>query len=222
MPAPMSRWRPRRAGRSVGRVNRVVASIVGTGTIVIVLSACASSPQPAVTRLPPGFGDAITASTASPPAPSVIPAAPSPTPAPVSSSAAQAPDRDVVTCAEGESRSISGSEQNVRVEGPCAQLSISGSGMTVDASTARVGSLAVAGDRVSVDAADITTLSVQGNDGLIRSAGAIGSVDLSGDRTRVTAVGSISSVAVRGQENSVTAGGGIGDSMVQGRDNQVG
>jgi hypothetical protein len=127
-----------------------------------------------------------------------------------------------VTCADGESTSISGSERTVRVTGSCAELSISGSAMTIDASTAQIGTLAIAGDRVRVDAAVITAVSVQGNDGTLTSATSIGRVDLSGDRTQVSAAGTISSVAIRGQNNSVRAGGGIGDSTIEGRDNQVG
>ena len=114
------------------------------------------------------------------------------------------------------------SETTGRVEGSCATQSVSGSALTVDATAARIGSLVIAGDRVRVDAAEIGTISVQGNDGAISSAGSIGSVDLSGDRTRVTAVGAISSVAVRGQNNTVTAGGGVGDRLGEGRANQIG
>ncbi|MDQ1076751.1 hypothetical protein QE406_002997 [Microbacterium testaceum] len=171
------------------------------------------------------------------PSPSVVPASPSftaSTPVPAESASSNngtgngdtgnggTTDGDGVTCADGESASISGSEKTVRVEGACAALSVSGSALTVDATAARIGSLMIAGDRVRVDAAEIGAVSVQGNDGAISSAGAIGSVDLSGDRTRVTAGGAISSVAVRGQNNTVTAGGGVGDRVVEGRDNQIG
>lgn len=212
------------ARRTVGLVNRSVASVLLTGTLAVVLVACAFSPQPTVTRLPPGLTDASSAPAVSASAPSVVPAAPSSTSAPVAStpSGEQPSVGDVVTCAEGDSRSITGSEQTVRVEGSCAQLAVSGSGMMVDATAARIGSLSISGDRVTVDAADVTALSVQGNDGSVTSAASIGSVDLSGDRTRVSAGGAISSVAIRGQDNVVRADGGIGDTTIEGRDNQVG
>lgn len=215
---------------TVDRRARARSVALAAGVLLVALVGCAVSPQPAVTRLPPGMGDAGTQPTATVPSPSVVPASPSSASTrPVSSAPPSSNDTvnggadgGPVTCAEGESGSISGSEQTVRVEGACAQLTVSGSALTIDAGAARIGSLVIAGDRVRVDAAEITTLSVQGNDGSISAAGSIGSVDLSGDRTRVIAGGAISSVAVRGQNNTVSAGGGVGERVVEGRDNQVG
>jgi len=201
---------------------RVLSAALGAGVLAVALSACSLSPQPTVTRLPPAAGGASDAPTFVVPAPSVVPATPTSTPSAPGVENAGSTDDNLVTCADGEPTSISGSEQTVRVTGSCAQLSVSGSAITIDAATAQIGTLSIAGDRVRVDAASITALSVQGNDGVIASAAAIGSVDLSGDRTQVSAGGAISSVAVRGQNNSVRAGDGIGDSTIEGRDNQVG
>lgn len=164
---------------------------------------------------------ASAAPTAVVPSASVVPATPSSVPSASEPADAERTDGDALTCADGESKSISGSEQTVRLTGSCAQVSIFGSALTVDATTAQIGTLAIAGDRVRVDAAEITTLSVQGNDGVLSSAGSIGSVDLSGDRTQITVAGTIASVAIRGQNNTVRAGGGIGDRTIEGRDNQV-
>ncbi|MDF2993046.1 MAG: hypothetical protein K0S37_3560 [Microbacterium sp.] len=211
-------------GRSVVGVNRVVIAALGVGALAMVLSACAFAPQPTVTRLPPGIVDASPTPVVTATAPSVVPVEPPATssPAPSATSGGNASDGDLVTCAEGESRSISGSERAVRVEGSCAQLSVSGNALTIDATAASIQTLSIAGDRVRVDAAAITALSVQGNDASVTSAAAIGSIDLSGDRTQVTAVGAIASVAIRGQDNVVRAGGGVGDTTIEGRDNQVG
>lgn len=106
--------------------------------------------------------------------------------------------------------------------GTCAELSVSGSALTVQAGAASIGTLRVAGDRVTVVAAAIDSVVVQGNDGAISSGGTIGSVDLSGDRTKITARGVVSSVVIRGQDNVIEAGGGVGHTTVEGRGNQIG
>jgi len=218
-------WRPRSLRPTVGEVNRcgrVVGAVFGAGLLAVALASCSLAPQPTVTRLPPAPVGASSIPTVTVPAPSVVPVTPSSVPSTSASADVGGTSGEPLTCADGESKTISGSEQIVRVTGSCAELSVSGSAMTVDATAASIGTLSVAGDRVRVDAASITVLSVQGNDGVLTSAASIGSVDLRGDRTQVTVAGTISSVAIRGQDNTVRAGGGVGDRTIEGRDNQVG
>ncbi|MCX8573106.1 hypothetical protein, partial [Aminobacter sp. MET-1] len=90
----------------------------------------------------------------------------------------------------------SGAEQSVRIVGTCAELTVSGSALTVDASGASIGTLRISGDRARIDAGSIDALILQGNDGSVRSSGAIGSADLSGDRSSIQAGGAISAVTV--------------------------
>lgn len=209
---------------------RFAAAATGALLAGLVVTACTAQPQPVETRLPPGYGASASPPAASVPSPSVVTTSPAPgvetTPAP-GVTAAPAPssptdDAGALTCADGESRSISGAEQTVRLSGTCGEVTVSGSALTVDASGATIGTLRISGDRARVTAKGIDTLVVQGNDGSVASAGAIGRVDLSGDRSTVEAVGSIDTVTVRGQDNVVRAAGGVGSSTVEGRGNQVG
>ncbi len=207
-------------------------ALAGAGALltVLVVASCAAQPQPVETRLPPGYGASSAPSAASVPSPSVVTTSPAPdaqpTPAPiVTVSAAPSSPGDeagALTCADGGSQSISGAEQTVRLTGTCGEVTVSGSALTVDASGATIGTLRISGDRARVTAAGVDALVVQGNDGSVGSAGAIGSVDLSGDRTTVEAAGAIATVAVRGQDNVVRADGGVGSSTVEGRGNTVG
>lgn len=131
-------------------------------------------------------------------------------------------DASVTACGDGGTASITGAERSVRVEGTCAQVTVSGSALTVDATAATIGALAMSGDRLRVTAAGVDTATIQGNDTALAVAGALGRLDLSGDRATVSAGGAVGSLLVRGQDNAVTAGGGIGDSTVEGRGNRVG
>lgn len=206
-------------------------ALAGAGALltVLVVTSCAAQPQPVETRLPPGYGASSAPSAASVPSPSVVTTSPAPdaqpTPAPivtVSAAPSSPGEAGALTCADGGSQSISGAEQTVRLTGTCGEVTVSGSALTVDASGATIGTLRISGDRARVTAAGIDALVVQGNDGSVGSAGAIGSVELSGDRTTVEAAGAIATVAVRGQDNVVRADGGVGSSTVEGRGNTVG
>lgn len=203
-------------------LHRSVPAALGVLALAGVLSACSMTPEPVETRLPPERAASSAPSSAAVPSPSVVTIFP----APVSTGAPSGPPAnasgDTVSCGDGGTQSVSGSEQTVRVVGTCAELTVSGSALTVDASAASIGTLRISGDRARVDAAAIDALVVQGNDGSVHSAGAIGSVDVSGDRSTVDAKGAVSSVTVRGQDNVVRASGGVGTQTVEGRGNQIG
>ncbi|MDQ1174045.1 hypothetical protein QE430_002352 [Microbacterium testaceum] len=207
---------------------RTPAVLTGALVLAAVLAACAPVPQPVETRLPPGMSASAPAPTptVSVPSPSVVTLSPAPSasvaPAPTTAPFVPSDDPGALSCGDGGSQSVSGAEQTVRIVGTCAELDVSGSALTVDASGATVQTLRVSGDRARVTVASVDSLVVQGNDGSVTSAGAIGSADLSGDRTTVQSGGTISSVTVRGQDNVVRADGGVGSTTVEGRGNQVG
>lgn len=225
-------WRPQPRSPYRGCVSsrRIAAAAAGALVVCGVLTACAMQPQPVETRLPPGYDASSASPTASVPSPTVVTLSPTPdadaTSAPlvtvVPSPSTPGVDPGALSCGDGGSQSVSGAEQSVRVTGTCAELTVSGSAVTVDASGATIGTLRVSGDRARVVAAEIDMLVVQGNDGSVESSGGVGSVDLSGDRTTVQAAGAIAAVTVRGQDNVVRAPGGVGTTTVEGRGNQIG
>jgi hypothetical protein len=126
-----------------------------------------------------------------------------------------------VSCGDGQAQSLSGSEQTFTVVGTCTELTVSGSALTVDATDATIGTLRLSGDRLSVTAAAVDTLTVQGNDDSVTSSAAMSSVDVSGDRATIQADGAIAAVVVRGQDNIVQSGLGVGSATVEGRGNQI-
>lgn len=209
----------------MSRVNRrSVSAAAGAVVLVLSLAGCALQPTPVETRLPPGAVVTSAPPTAAAPSPTVVtlPPTTAPTVAPAPDPSTPATDLDALSCGDGGSQNVSGAEQTVRVVGTCAELTVSGSALTVDAAGATIRSLRVSGDRVRVSVSAIDALVVQGNDAAVSSGGAIGSVDLSGDRTTVDAGGAVSSVTVRGQDNIVRAGGGVGQTTIEGRGNQIG
>lgn len=203
---------------------RLTATVAGLLLGLALLVGCGLASQPVVTRLPPAPSTSstpLTTPTATPSATPPVSVPLSPTP---STPVATTPpgDASVIACGGGGTASITGAERSVRVEGTCAQLTVSGSALTVDATAATIGALAMSGDRLRVTAAGVDTATIQGNDTALAVAGTLGRLDLSGDRATVSAGGAVDSVLVRGQDNAVTAGGGIGDSTVEGRGNRVG
>ncbi|MFG6278249.1 DUF3060 domain-containing protein [Microbacterium sp. 5K110] len=207
----------------MNRRARLAASVIGVLVGVSVLVGCGLAPQPVITRLPPPATSGTSSSAV--PTPSNTPsveAAPSTAPSRSPDSARGAADGALTDCGDGGTASVNGGERAVRVEGTCAQLTVSGSALTVDASGATIGVLTLAGDRIRVVAASIDSATSQGNDSALAVAGAVGRLDLSGDRATVTVGGAISSLLVRGQDNTVTAAGGIGESAVEGRGNRIG
>lgn len=203
-------------------IRRLFPAATGVIALVAVLSACAPTPEPVETRLPPGLSASSAPPTAAAPSPSIVTVSPAPVTSATPSAPATGADDGVLSCGDGGSQTVSGAEQTFRVTGTCAELAVSGSALTVDASSARIGTLRISGDRARVDATAIDTLVLQGNDGSVTSAGAIGSADVSGDRASITAGGAISSVTARGQDNVVRATGGVGAVTVEGRGNQIG
>lgn len=208
--------------------SRFSASAFGALVSALLLAGCAFGPQPVVTRLPPPAASTTAAPATTAPTPSGVPSAPSaaptgPSTAPVPSTPGVAPGAgDVVSCGDGGSETISGNERTVRVEGRCAELTVGGTALTIDAGTATIGILSLAGDRLRLSAVAIDSATVQGNDSGLTVAQSLGRVELSGDRSTVTAGGTLGALVVRGQDNVVTAGGGIGESTVEGRGNRIG
>ncbi|MDQ1110591.1 hypothetical protein QE418_000039 [Microbacterium testaceum] len=203
-------------------LHRLAPAAIGVVGLAIALSACSLTPEPVETRLPPGFAVSSPPPAAAVPSPSVVTASPVPAQTGVSTSPPGDAPADALSCGDGGSQSVSGAEQTVRIVGTCSELTVSGSALSIDASAASIRTLRISGDRARVDAAAIDVLVLQGNDGSVRAAGAIGSIDLSGDRSTVDAGGAVSSVTVRGQDNVIRATGGVGAQTVEGRGNQIG
>lgn len=196
---------------------RLVTALVGAVSLAAAVSGCALVPRPVETRLPPG------APAAASPTPSAEIPAPSrtATASPQVTGAAPTTLDGTVSCGDGGSESLSGSEQAFRLVGTCAEVTVSGSALTVDATGATIGTLRLSGDRLRVTTAAVDALTVQGNDDSVTSSAAMTSADVSGDRATIQADGAITTVVVRGQDNVVQSGLGVGSATVEGRGNQI-
>ncbi|MFJ4039061.1 hypothetical protein ACIPVB_13400 [Microbacterium sp. NPDC090007] len=198
---------------------RPVPALLGVVFLSSLVSGCALTPQPVETRLPP----AVAPTSAVTPAPTTPAPSPSSSPTVTGDAAPSAPvvGDDVVSCGEGGTQALSGSERAFTVVGTCAELTMSGSALTVNATDATIETLRLSGDRLRVRAASVAVLRIQGNDDSVTSAAAMDSVDVSGDRATVQADGAIAAVVVRGQDNVVQSGLGVGSATVEGRGNQI-
>lgn len=206
---------------------RGIVSLLGMVSAVSLLTGCTvvAAPRPIETRLPPGFdGRSVTS-----PAPSSTPVmeasiAPTADATPTDDATptgGASPRADALSCGEGGNQAVSGAEQTFRITGTCEEVTIAGSGITVDGSSATVGTLRISGDRIRVQIASGDAVVVQGNDGTVTSAAGIGRVEISGDRTTTEAAAAISSVTLRGQDNVVRSGSGVGSVVVEGSGNSI-
>lgn len=187
---------------------------LGSATLPVLLAGCIviTAPRP-VETLPPSGEDGRTAS----PATVTPPAAPS-------SGAASTPSADqadVVECGDGGDPAIEGTEQSFRVTGDCAELTVIGTGLTIDASAATIGTLRISGDRISVRVPAADAVIVDGDDASVTSAAGIGRLEIDGDRTVTEATTGIPSVTVRGRDNTVRSGAGVGSAVVAGSGNTI-
>lgn len=195
-------------------MNRPLLALPGVAGLTVLLAGCIfiGAPRPAESRLPPSPDGQI--AQTSDPSSTAIPLAPSP--------AASSPaDAGALDCGDGGSRIASGSDQPFRVTGTCAELTVTGSVLTVDASAATVGTLRISGDGIRVQVAGADEVIVQGDDGAVTSAAGIGRIEIVGDRTTTEATSGIPSVTVRGHDNVVRSGGGVGSAVVSGSGNTI-
>lgn len=189
---------------------RRVPAVFGVAALTVTLAGCISItlPGPVATGVP-SVGETARPTTDS----STGPGSPA---SPATPTAAETRD-----CSDGGSQNVSGTAQTFRVTGTCIELVVSGSRLTVDASGATIGTLRVAGDGIRADIAGADEVVVQGDDGTVRSAAAIGRLEISGDRTVTEAASGIPAVRVRGDDNVVRSGGRVGSAVVEGSGNTV-
>ncbi|MBB3158476.1 hypothetical protein FHS07_002172 [Microbacterium proteolyticum] len=195
-------------------MNRRLLALSGVAALTALLAGCifVGAPRPVGSRLPPS-PDGQVAQTATPSS-TATPLAPSP-------AASSATDAGALDCGDGGSQIASGADRSFRVTGTCAELTVAGSALTVDASAATVGTLRISGDRIRVQVAGADEVIVQGDDGVVTSAAGIGRIEITGDRTTTEAVSGIPSVTVRGHDNVVRSGGGVGSAVVAGSGNEI-
>lgn len=193
----------------------------GAAVCAVVLTGCAAAPEPVVTRLP-------TDGTATTPTPTATPTGSrTPTPAtvvtapPVASATPSAvPVEEGLLDCGGSSVTLAGSAQTFRITGDCPDLRVEGNGVLVVATSARVGTVIVSGDRMELQFGDVGGVTVQGND-ITTLAGGLGSGVVRGDRNRIEASRSIAGVVLAGNDNTVTAPT-IGSVDDQGQRNTIG
>jgi hypothetical protein len=171
-----------------------------TGAIALAaalaFAGCGGAPGSTVTRLPSDV--ATTAPASASPSPSVTTAdAPSPSATPV------APADGTIDCADGE-QALAGSSQTFVLAGECPAVRIEGNAVTVDATTAVVGSVTVSGDRIRLDAQAVGDVTVQGNDVTVNAA-STQALTVRGDRNTVTAPGGSTRVLLSGNDNVIAA-----------------
>ncbi len=131
------------------------------------------------------------------------------------------PDAAELPCGDGGNRTVTGAEQSVLVTGTCAELTVSGTALVVDASSAEIGTLRLEGDRLRVDAGRADVVTIDGDDATVTAVAGIGKVEVSGDRNTAETAAGIASVTVRGHDNTVHSGGGVGAAVVQGSGNTI-
>lgn len=201
-----------RAYREV--MNRRLLALSGVAALTVLLAGCifVGAPRQSESRLPPS-PEEQTAQTAAPSS-TATPLAPSP----VASSPA---DADALDCGDGGSQIASGSDRSFRVTGTCAELTVTGSALTIDASGVTVSTLRITGDRIRAQVAGADEVIVEGDDGAVTSAAGIGRLEIRGDRTTTEAASGIPSVTVRGHDNVVRSGGGVGSAVVSGSGNKI-
>jgi hypothetical protein len=160
--------------------------------VAAVLTGCGvvAGPRQTVLPEPPSAVPQTSAATPTPALPS--------TPVPSAPSAADG----AVVCGGG-STDISGADQEFVLTGDCPSVTIGGAGLRVDASQAALGVVQLSGDRNELRAADISTLSVGGQDNIV-DARMLSTVALNGDRNALTAAG-FTALTVSGNDNSVRA-----------------
>jgi hypothetical protein len=126
-----------------------------------------------------------------------------------------------VECGDGAASTVAGADQTFRVTGICTELTIVGTGLTVDASSATIGTLWISGDRISVRFPAAGDVIVEGDDAALIAAAGIERLQIDGDRTTTEATTGIPSVSVRGRDNTVRSGAGVGSAVVAGSGNSV-
>lgn len=209
--APSTAWSYR---VSVNRHRRVAVAALVPSLLAVAVSGCMLIPRPVETRLPPAAGTAVPAPTSgSTPTPEAAPTPTVVTPTPS--------EDDVLTCG-GEPVTITGQERQVRLEGTCTSVDVSGTALIVDATAASMQTLTVSGERIRVDVAAVDRITVQGNDAAIAAASSVSDVEVSGDRAMITSTGDISAVVVRGQDNTIRADGNVSSVTLEGRGNSIG
>lgn len=139
-------------------------------------------------------------------APQTSPTTPAPTrpatPGPSETSAAPPAAEGTIVCSVGPTE-ISGADQAFVLTGDCSSVMIGGTGLRVDATQATLGSVQLSGDRNDLRAADVSTLSVGGQDNTVDAA-MLSTVALNGDRNSVSAAG-FTALTVSGNDNTVRA-----------------
>ena len=136
-------------------------------------------------------------------APQTSPATPVPTrPATPAPSATPTTAEGTLVC-NGGTTEISGADQAFVLAGDCSSVMIGGTGLRVDATQATLGTVQLSGDRNDLRAADISMLSVGGQDNTVDAA-MLSTVALNGDRNSVSAAG-FTALTVSGNDNTVRA-----------------
>jgi hypothetical protein len=195
-------------------MNRRLLALSGVAALAALLAGCifVGAPRPADSRLPLSTDEQSVPSAA--PSSTTTPLVPSPT-------ASSPTDAGALDCGDGGSQIASGDDQSFRVAGTCAELTVTGSTLVVDASAATVGTLRISGDRIRVQVGGVDEVTVQGDDGSVTSAAGIERIEIVGDRTIAEAASGIPSVTVRGHDNVVRSGGGVGSVVVSGSGNKI-
>ncbi|MDY0829027.1 hypothetical protein SK224_07790 [Microbacterium sp. BG28] len=160
-----------------------------------VLTGCGGVAGPRQTVLPDPPSKAPQTSPATP-----VPTGPA-TPVPSATSAPPAAEGTLV-CSGGTTE-VSGADQAFVLTGDCSSVMIGGTGLRVDATQATLGSVQLSGDRNDLRAADISMLSVGGQDNTVDVA-MLSTVALNGDRNSVSAAG-FTALTVSGNDNTVRA-----------------
>jgi hypothetical protein len=164
-----------------------------TALLSVSLAACIIVPGPVQTRLP---------DPPSAPQTSDAPASPS---APSSAPQSAAPDVGAAQDCGGDDVVLDDASPSLVLTGDCPDVQVRGDDLEIDLTDARVGGLAVSGDRVVVAAVDVGALTIEGNEQTV-TARSIGAVSLRGDGNTVEADESIGAVAVAGNGNTVRGG----------------
>ncbi|MEV8266330.1 hypothetical protein [Microbacterium sp. NPDC076911] len=123
-----------------------------------------------------------------------------------------------VDCA-GSAVTVANSAAGYALHGVCPQVTIEGNDLEVALEEAEVGSIVMRGDRIDIDAGDISSASKSGQSNRV-DATSIGSLDIAGSRNEADIDGVLGSVAINGDDNKVH-GREIGDVSDSGSRNEI-
>ncbi|MDL5350431.1 hypothetical protein [Microbacterium sp. zg-YB36] len=137
---------------------------------------------------------------------------------PSASAAPSAPGAATGGDCGGEPVTVS-SGSDLDLSGDCPQVTLSGTDIELDLTRATVDELQISGDRHEVDAGDVVTVAISGQDNNLEATSVM-SLELTGDRNEIDVRGEIGEVVVNGNDNEVDAGA-LGDVVDNGDRNFI-